>query len=426
MTIIVVPTEKCNLRCRYCFEPEDQRIGFDIQYDFEKIKSSLLAVWAGPYNGSDVCLHGGEPTLIGATEFERLLDLIFNLPWKCGDGSIQPKGAVSLVTNATLIDDNMIRLFKKYNVYPAVSVDGPPELNVLRGPNPESEVATREYNDLIWKNIKKMRDAGLPVSIMCILHKGNASTVEQLQKLGNWLLKLRNLGITQGRLNPAYSDNHPEIELTNDELYRAYNYFYRVNKRYNLGWNPLREMESNLKEHKNSPCHFIGCDKFATPTLSIHPDGTIGNCDRTFSDGLYLRSQDRSTSGRYLALKQTQCRGCKYWTVCYGTCPQEGVGGDWRNKTRFCGAIYKTYSYIEKKIREETPGIELVVDNLEAVSPMEIPGNTPHGDEAHGDSKHGDQAHGDSGHGDSYHGDAPHGDAPHGDSHHGDSPDWRN
>lgn len=424
MTIIVVPTEKCNLRCQYCFEPEEQRAGFDIPYDFEKIKSSLLDVWSGSYNGSDVCLHGGEPTLIGSTEFEKLLDLIYNLPWKCEDESIRPKGVVSLVTNGTLVDDNMIRLFKKYNVYPAVSIDGPPELNILRGPNPGNAEATAAYNELIWKNIKKMREHDLPVAIMCILHKGNASTPEKLKKMGNWLLKLKQIGITSGRLNPAYSDNHPEIELTNSELYVAWNYFYRVNKHYDLQWNPLVELENNLREEKNSPCHFVQCDKFATPTLSIHPDGTIGNCDRTFSDGLYLRSQDRSTSGRYQALQQTQCRGCKYWVVCYGTCPEEGAGGDWRNKTRFCEAMYKIYAYIEKTLREENPGIELIVDKYEGQPPAFL-GNAPHGDAAHGDQGHGDSNHGDAGHGDSNHGDAPHGDAPHGDSHHGDSPDWR-
>jgi radical SAM protein with 4Fe4S-binding SPASM domain len=419
MTIIVIPTEKCNLRCKYCFEPEEQRVGFDIPYDFEKIKSSLLAVWSGPYNGSDVCLHGGEPTLIGYDEFERLLDLIYNLPWKREDGSMTIKGAVSIVTNATRIDDNLIRLFKKYNVYPGVSIDGPPELNVLRGPDPSDPTATRNYNQLIWKNIKRMRDAGLPVSIMCILHKKNASTPEKLKKMGGWLLKLRNIGVLSGRLNPAYSDDHPEIELTNDELYRAWNYFYRVNKHYGLDWNPLKEMEKNLQVEKNSSCHFTGCDKFAACTLSIHPDGTIGNCDRTFSDGLYLRSQDRSTSGRYKALEQTQCAGCRYWTVCYGSCPEEGVGGDWRNKTRFCEAIKKLYAYIEKTLREENPSIKLIIDTAPPLTSQPI-GNAPHGDDPHSDGPHGDAPHGDDNHGD-----IPHGDIPHGDSHHGDSPDWR-
>ena len=85
--------------------------------------------------------------------------------------------------------------------------------------------------------------------------------------------------------------------------------------------------------------------------------------------------------------------------------------------------MYRIYSYIEGKIREENPGIELVIDRVQ-VAPPELTENSPHGDAPHGDSNHGDSHHGDSNHGDSYHGDAPHGDYAHGDSHHGDSPDY--
>jgi len=424
MTIIVVPTEQCNFKCTYCFEPEDQRRGFDLLYNFERIKASLKDVWSGPYNGSAVCLHGGEPLLANKTELERLMKLIYNLPWKCEDGSIKPKGAVSIVTNGSMIDDEIIALFKRYNVYVGLSCDGPPDLNVLRGPDPNDSRKTEEYNLKLVETMRKLRENGIPVSIMCILHRENASTIDKVKTLGAWMLWLKKMGINGGRMNPMYSDKYSKLELTNDELYRAWSYFYRMNKEYDLRWNPVMEMEKNLQEEKNSPCHFVGCDKFATCTLSIQPNGTIGNCDRTFSDGLYLRSMDKSKSGRYEALAQTQCRACRYWQVCYGTCPEEGVGGDWRNKTRFCDAVYKMYAYIERALREENPGIELVVDSAPeaAITPH---GNKAHGDESHGDEGHGDDAHGDAPHGDEGHGDAPHGDIPHGDSHHGDSPDWR-
>ena len=144
MTIIICPTEKCNYKCTGCFEPQNQRSGFDISYDFDKIKKSLYDVWSGAYNGSAVCLHGGEPTLINKRELERLMDLIYNLPWTRDDGSITKKGAVSIVTNGSMIDDEMIQLFKKYNVYVGLSCDGPPELNVYRGPDPSNSEVTEK------------------------------------------------------------------------------------------------------------------------------------------------------------------------------------------------------------------------------------------------------------------------------------------
>jgi uncharacterized protein len=426
MTIIICPTEQCNFKCEYCFEPEAQRASSEIPYNFSAIKRSLLDVWKGPYNGSDVSIHGGECLLIDKTEFEKLLKLVYELPWKREDGSMTTKGATSIVTNGSLIDDDHIRLFKKYNTYVGISKDGPTELNVCRGPNPSSPEITEEYNKKLWLTMQKLRKNEVRVSMMCMLHKKDASTPEQLKKLAGWLLTLKKLGITGGRLNPIYSDTRPELELTNDELYRAWNYFYRINKKYELTWNPLNEMRKNLLGVLRpratvffpSPCFMNRCNMFKTHTLSILPDGTIGNCDRTFARGMYCRSRDKKGSGRYEALQQTDCKGCLYWVVCGGGCPETGIGGDWRRKTRFCDAIQRIYEYIAKDLRNEDPLVELTIDK-EVEGSLEV-GDMPHGDDPHGDDEHGDVPHGDEGHGN-----VGHGNIPHADSNFGDDADWQ-
>jgi radical SAM protein with 4Fe4S-binding SPASM domain len=274
--------------------------------------------------------------------------------------------------------------------------------------------------------MQKLRKNEVRVSMMCMLHKKDASTPEQLKKLAGWLLTLKKLGITGGRLNPIYSDTRPELELTNDELYRAWNYFYRINKKYELTWNPLNEMRKNLLGVLRpratvffpSPCFMNRCNMFKTHTLSILPDGTIGNCDRTFARGMYCRSRDKKGSGRYEALQQTDCKGCLYWVVCGGGCPETGIGGDWRRKTRFCDAIQRIYEYIAKDLRNEDPLVELTIDK-EVEGTLEV-GDMPHGDDPHGDDEHGDVPHGDEGHGN-----VGHGNIPHADSNFGDDADWQ-
>lgn len=415
MTIIVVPTEKCNCRCAYCFEnPEEINTRNGPAYSYAAIEKSLRLVWNGPYGGSDVTLHGGECLLTSLPELEKLMSLIYNLPWK-KDGVFEAgkvKGTVGLVTNATLITDRHIALFKKYNAYVAVSCDGPPELNVLRGPNPKDPAATRRYGELVMENIRKMRAAGVNVSVMCIIHKGNADTKEKRQTLMRWMLDLRKIGITGGRVNPASTS--PDMQLSNRDVYQMWINIHALNKKEKLHWNPVIEMERNLTgENKHpAPCVNDRCDLFNTHTLSILPDGQIGNCDRTFDRGLYPRSSDgKASSGRYEALSQTECRGCEWWSLCGGGCPCEGVGDDWRRKTRWCEAMQLTYSYLRTQLRNK--GVEVNTQRI------------PVKKDAEGDSPHGDAPHGDSDHGDSYHGDAPHGDSPHGDSLHGDSPDYQ-
>lgn len=417
MTIIVVPTERCNLRCRYCFEPNEVHEGLGVEYSFDKMKQSLHEIWNGKYRHSGVCLHGGECTLIPIEEFEKLVKMIYELPWGKDDEG-KKKGAVSMVTNATLITDKHIEIFKKYNVHVSISVDGPPRLNVNRGPNPLDESVTEAYNKKINETILKLRENGVSVSIMCIINRDNAGSKKLRERLGGWMLWLKKNGMTGGRVNPVFSDTHPELELTTDQIYQMWVNVYKWNKKYDMRWNPVIEMEKNLTgENKNpQPCVHNMCDPFNTHTISVLPDGQIGNCDRTFGHGLYTRSLDGTKSGRYEALKQTDCKDCKYWSVCHGGCPEEGIGGDWRRKTRFCKAIYKMYEYIEKDLKKQGKTVAFG----EPSQPKPVESNTPHGDVPHGDE------HADAPHGDSQHGDIGHGDIPHGDSDHGDTIDWRN
>lgn len=422
MTIIICPTERCNYRCTYCFEPEDQRRGLDIPFNINAIKKSVDEIWEGPYGGSDLCLHGGEPTLIPRHQFEELVKYLHS-----------KKGVVSIVTNGSTIDDDMIALFKQYNVYPGVSCDGPPHLNLLRGPDPQDPAATAVYGETLMKTLQKLRHAGLNVAIMCILHTENAGSYQKIEELRNWMLELKHMGITSGRMNPMFGN--PSFELSPYQIIDVWRMVHNFNKMEGTQWNPLREMTNNLKGDKVSPCTFAQCDIFTTKTLSILPDGTIGNCDRTFGLGLYLRSKSPGKSGRYEALRQTQCKGCRFWSVCGGACPMEGFDNDWRNKTRFCEAIASTYGMIERELRMQNPNGKLAIDVDYQVPGDKAHGDSPHGDEGHGDGQHmdishgddihGNAPHGDEIHGDSRHGDAPHGDTAHGDSSHYDEPDWK-
>ena len=409
MTIIICPTEKCNFKCSYCFEPDDQRKGLDIPFNMQAMKRSIAEVWKGPFQGSDLCLHGGESTLIDRDKLEAIMDFLYGF-----------KGNVNIVTNGSTIDDHMIQLFKKYNVHIGVSCDGPPELNVLRGPDPSNPETTRKYNEKLNYALLKLKQEKLPTSIMCILHTENAGTEDKLDLLKKWMLGLKTLGITGGRLNLMYGNKR--FELSPSRASEVWVQLYEHNKKHGLNWNPFKEMEGNLKGEKLKPCVFNRCDMFSTRTLSIHPDGGIGNCDRTFSNGIYLRSRSPMKSGRYESLIQNQCKGCRFWEICGGGCPMEGVGDDWRNKTRLCKPIYDLYSHIEKTLKTENLSINLVTDGIQEKRVETW--NIPHGDQGHGDESHGDLPHGDSGHGDAPHGNMGHGDIPHGDSSHPDAPDW--
>jgi len=365
MTILILPTMRCNFRCVYCFEHDSVKDDKEpLDFDFNAIKRSLDTLQNDDrYRGSDIGIHGGECTMMSPRELESVLKLIYESQDRDGN----PFNRSGITSNGYNINDSFIRLFKKYNTNVGISIDGPESLNTLRGPNPKNEKVTLGYNHKMKKTLRKLRREDLSVAIMCILHTENAGDDDKLEELKEWILWLADLGIDGGRLNPMYEVPwNQHYQLSNDRLAEVWKQLFDLTIDYGLRWNPFREMIDNLLGFSSSPCTFGSCDYFRTSTVGILPDGTITNCDRTFEKGLHVRAEGDMLSGRYDILPRTQCKDCRYWNICHAGCPSCAVDSDWRNKSVFCDAIYQLYEYTEKKIKNFFPNIRLVTENDEA------------------------------------------------------------
>jgi len=319
--------------------------------NIETMKNTLTLLEKNPrFKGSHIAFHGGEPSLTDRSVLEDLAQL----------GSQYCK-SLSFQTNGAIMDDQLIDVLCRYNMNVGVSIDGPGILNSLRGPDPNDKLITRKYTAKVHRNISRLLDAGIPVGIMTVLHNVNVGTDRRLKRFENWLLKLRDLGVGSVRTNLMYATNETtkQYELSNEQAIGAMIALYEFKKMHQLRLYPFIEMIQNLKGDIVAPCHYTQCDIFSTHTISIFPDGSIGNCDRLFGSGCNLRSKTKSHPGRYRALQLDQCKDCRYWNVCHGGCPNEGFGGDWRNKTRFCAVLYNLYAWIEKDVMALIGGVNL-------------------------------------------------------------------
>jgi uncharacterized protein len=352
MTVLVVPYLGCNLRCRHCFAH-----GYEFSkpdYDLEAILKSMEQMHQKT-GGDSFCMHGGECTLIPKKDFEIILKKMTEL-----------QGKSAIQTNCYNIDNDLIELFKKYKTSIGASLDGLGELNSLRG-FPYDPEKTNEYTEKAFHNMINMQEQGLNVGLITVLHKMNASSTEKLQKLIQFIMTLREHKIKGGRLNMMWTNN-PEAkpyELTPEEASQAWLYLYNNLKTYpDLQWQPFRDFTDNLLGFSHSSCTYGKCDYFCTyGARVILSDGSLGNCDRTHQEGcVYTRAAEKPSYERYEALKATDCAKCRFWNVCYGGCPAEGIDGDWRNKTRFCKPTYDLYTAIEGDIRAMLPNIKLVTD----------------------------------------------------------------
>ncbi len=348
MTILVVPTLTCNLKCAYCFA-HAYEWNKNKEYNTDAILNSMQILHQQT-NGDNFCLHGGECTLIDKKDLESFLKKMFEL-----------QGKSALQTNCYKLDEDLISLFKKYKTSVGVSLDGDKSLNALRG-FPNSKKKNREYTNQVLNNILKLHKEGVSVGLIAVLTKVNADSNTKLRKLLKFVLTLREHGIKGGRLNIMWSNcpETKEYELTTEEASHAWLYLYKQIKQYSdLQWQPFREFTDNLLGFGHSSCSYGKCDYFCTMTKVILPDGSLGNCDRTHQEGsTYTRAP--ISYERYEVLKETDCCKCKFWDVCYGGCPSEGIDGDWRNKSRWCQSIYDLYSAIENDLKTMLPNVKLV------------------------------------------------------------------
>ena len=110
ITLIVKPTHRCNLHCPYCYDRINRK--FDTFMDLSTV-DQLVAVFKDSLR--TWIWHGGEP-LLAPLEFyyaanERIM----------GGTALNE---LSMQTNGTLITQDVIDMFKQFNIRPGFSFDG--------------------------------------------------------------------------------------------------------------------------------------------------------------------------------------------------------------------------------------------------------------------------------------------------------------
>ena len=362
MTLLIMPTYSCNLSCAYCFE---SALGLQakpkLEYDLTRMLESILKIQKlCPHR--EAVLHGGEPLLMPLKDLRKLIVFLKHLGLE-----------VRIQSNCTLITDEHIELFKQYNVLVGCSVDGSPELNILRGywyKGKMDRERTMEYCKKVQENLERLADAKVLSGVLVILHRANAGDEEKLRKLAEWIDWLSTLGVTGGRLNPMYAVTpwSKPYELSIDELYRAYVWLWEnfFEKRPDLRWSPYYDITAVLMGREDiALCWFNGCCFYDSFVWTVGCKGEILSCDRTFSCGLWCRARPLPRTEmiikkvRALALLQTELRDSRYGHLHKGGCPAEGIEGDWRRPSRFWKLWEKMFEYFERKIKAMFPWMKL-------------------------------------------------------------------
>jgi uncharacterized protein len=337
---------RCNLQCGYCYEDPQRDAGnHGSQYDLSLIKAALEESSTGPF-----LLFGGEPLLMPKAALEELWSWGYD---KYGKNSVQ--------TNGTLIDDDHIALFKRYNVGVGISIDGPGPLNDSRWDRTLER--TREATKRTESAIARLCEEGKPPGLIVTLHRLNA-TGPGLDQLIGWFRRLEDIGVRSVGLHLLEIDNEFALRayaMSEDENVTALLRLRELQKELDLlKFGLLKDLEALLLgDDTRVKCIWTNCDPYTTKAVQgIGGHGERNGCGRVVKDGIDFLTAAEAGYERYSALYRTPqhaggCQGCRFFLMCRGQCPGTAVDGDWRNKTAQCGVWMRTFEALEADLVRE-------------------------------------------------------------------------
>jgi len=344
MPVVVTPLGvRCNLKCSYCYEETLRDAGnFGQSVDIASIKEAVQREGGGPF-----LLFGGEPLLLPK---DALRDL-----WAWG---FDRNGGNSVQTNGTLVDDDHIELFKKFNVRIGISIDGPEDLNDARWHGTLEE--TRSSTRRVQETITRLCAEGMPPSLIVILHRLNA-TAAVLPRLMKWFSELSVLGvrrITLHLLEIENEDMRRRLALSVDEnvqaLQRLRDFQSEVPA---MKFSLLQDMQALLLgDDVNAKCIWKACDPYTTAAVrGVGGRGERSKCGRVIKDGVDHLRDSMAGYERYIALYQTPyavggCNGCRFFLMCRGQCPGTSINGDWRNRSEQCPVWFRIFEDLEAEL----------------------------------------------------------------------------
>ena len=120
--IIIMATNACNLRCRYCYEANKSTPSMVVKNIKRQIEDELSRP-NEPYNHYIINFHGGEPFLV----FDKIKEIVKWVDETFSNTSI----SYTTTTNGTILNDDICSwlITNRKRFIPVLSLDGPKEIH---------------------------------------------------------------------------------------------------------------------------------------------------------------------------------------------------------------------------------------------------------------------------------------------------------
>ena len=213
-------TQNCNLRCSYCVYSNDsynQRSHSGKRMSLKTAKQSIdfLLKHSIDVEKVNVSFYGGEPLL----EFDLIKKIVEYT-------SIESAGKITtynLTTNGTLMTEEMVKFFLKYDVSVLISIDGPKEIH---DESRKFAISGEGSFDVIMKNVitltKKHPEFEKLLSFNMVINPQN--DYDYINSIKSNYNEIRNINIKSSMIDDI---NSIEKTIASEEymIKQNYNYF---------------------------------------------------------------------------------------------------------------------------------------------------------------------------------------------------------
>lgn len=314
----IIPNSSCNLMCKYCFIGKLNNDKPQIMsYDTMKNAVDKFAAYAVKQDfPCKIMFYGGEP-LISFNNIKRITEYIkvkkYNLK-------------LSMVTNGTLLNDEIIDFLKENNFSVGLSIDGPKYLN------DKYRVFYNETGsvyDSIIEKVEKLNNKDVNYGLSITLSK---DIIKNQEEFFDWLQKLKPKSFSYNLMHYTDKTNQWKkyyIDATKF-LIKSNNLMFP------LGYNEdrIRRKYSAFydRDFKYSDCAAKGGNQF-----TIKPNGDILICHGQWNTSENLIGNINSLESinkifdtkRYnewyknIPLNKRKCQNCKALYICGGGCAMQ-------------------------------------------------------------------------------------------------------
>lgn len=313
----MIVTTGCNFRCKYCYlsslidykarvmSLDKSKMILDYFYSYiKKIKNEV----------PKLVLYGGEPLLN-----KKVIKFIIKDVRKNIKNKRIPFTNIILITNGSLLNDNIIKFLKKNKVLIAVSLDGPKNINDKNRLYVNGEST---YDDTV-RAISLLNRNNIKPTLSCTINQGN---VKKLNEIIPWMIKnfeIDSLGLNL--FSGGDCSNKVIKRLSNDSAKEIIKVF-RLCREYGIYEDTvLRQMKAFVEENPNIYyCAATGRE------ISVDPDGNLATCPAFLNTKLFpinvdqnLKVEDRIEFKKWVKrspILNKKCYKCIALGVCGGGC----------------------------------------------------------------------------------------------------------